>query len=77
MIQQYCPNPAVLQPLDAGPLGAHSDTFAQQVGHQGYASWTAKYTLRVLADLSHWLQQHALAATDLNEQRVNDFLALW
>src|SRR5438128_9129694 len=30
--------------------------------------------MRLLADLSRWLQRHALTATDLNEQRVDDFL---
>lgn len=74
MIQQCCPNPVVWQRLYAGPLGAHIDTCAQQLLHQGYASWTAKYTMRLLADLSSWLQRHAFAAADLHEQRVNDFL---
>jgi len=30
--------------------------------------------MRLLADRSGWLQRHALTATDLNEQRVDDFL---
>lgn len=70
----FCPNPVVLQRLYAGPLGAHIDTVAQQLLAQGYASWTAKYTMRLLADLSRWLQRHALTATELNEQRGCDFL---
>jgi hypothetical protein len=69
-----CPNPGVWQQLSAGPLGAHIDTFAHQLLDQGYASWTAKYMVRLLADLSRWLQRHALTATDLNEQRVDAFL---
>src|SRR5229473_383360 len=74
MSHPFCPNPIVLQQLYTGPLGAHIDTFAQQLLAQGYASWTAKYTMRLLADLSRWLQRHTLTATDLNEQRVDDFL---
>jgi len=74
MSHPFCPNPIVLQRLYTGPLGAHLDTFAQQLVAQGYASWTAKYTMRLLADLSHWLQRHTLTATDLNEQRVDEFL---
>jgi site-specific recombinase XerD len=74
MSHPFCPNPIVLQQLHTGPLGAHIDTFAQQLLAQGYASWTAKYTMRLLADLSRWLQRHTLTATDLNEQRVDDFL---
>jgi site-specific recombinase XerD len=74
MSQPYCPNPVVWQQLSAGPLGAHIDTFAHQLLDQGYARWTAKYMVRLLADLSRWLQRHALTATDLNEQRVEAFL---
>ena len=74
MSHPYCPNPGVWQQLSAGPLGAHIDPFAHQLLDQGYASWTAKYMVRLLADLNHWLQRHALTATDLTEQRVDAFL---
>jgi site-specific recombinase XerD len=74
MSHPFCPNPIVLQRLYTGPLGAHIDTFAQQLLTQGYARWTAKYTMRLLADLSRWLQRQTLAVTDLNEQGVDDFL---
>lgn len=74
MIHQVCPNPKLLHQLHTGPLGIHVDTFAQQMLGQGYASSTAQSAMRVLADLSTWLQQQALTATDLNEQRVDDFL---
>ena len=74
MSPPFCPNPIVLQQLYTGPLGAHIDPFAQQLLTQGYASWTAKYTMRLLADLSCWLQRQTLAVTDLNEQRLDDFL---
>jgi hypothetical protein len=42
MIHHVCPNPELLQQLYTGPLGAHVDTFAQQMLGQGYASSTAK-----------------------------------
>ncbi len=74
MIHQVCPNPELLQQLYTGPLGAHVDTFAQQMLDQGYASATAKYAMRVLAAFSTWLQRQDLTATDLNEQQVEDFL---
>ena len=74
MIQQFCPNPVVSQRLYAGPLGAHIDTWAHQLLQQGYASWTTKYTMRLLADLSSWLQRYSLAVTDLHERHVDAFL---
>ncbi len=74
MIDQFCPNPAIAQRLYAGPLGAHIDTFAQRFLAQGYESSTPKYAMRLLAELSTWLQEQSLAAADLDEQRVGDFL---
>jgi site-specific recombinase XerD len=74
MSHLFCPNPVMLQQLYTGPLGAQIDTFAQQLVAQGYASWTAKYTMRLLADLSCWLQRHTLAAMELNEQHVDELL---
>ena len=73
-MQSFCPNPAVAQRLSTGPLGAHIAPLAQQLAAQGYARWTAKYTMRLLADLSGWLQQHALTASELNEQCLERFL---
>ena len=74
MIDQFCPNPVVLQPLSTDPLRMHIDAVGQLLSQQGYTSSTAKYTMRLLADLSSWLQQHALTATDCNEQLTGDFL---
>jgi site-specific recombinase XerD len=74
MNHPFCPNPVVSQQLYTGPLGPHIDTLAQQLVTQGYALWTAKYTMRLLADLSRWLQRQACMATDLNESCVDHFL---
>jgi site-specific recombinase XerD len=74
MSHPCCPHPGVWQQWSAGPLGAPIDPFAHQWLDQGDARWTAKSMVRLLADLSRWLQRHALTATDLNEPRVEAFL---
>ena len=73
MIENFYPNPIVVQRLQAGPLSAHIDTFAQQLFDGGYALWTVKYSVRLLADLTTWMQQQGLAITDLAELPVNTF----
>ena len=35
MIEKFYPNPIVVQRLQAGPLSAHIDTFAQQLFDAG------------------------------------------
>ena len=74
MIEQFCPNPVVLQRLLAGPLSAHINAIAQQLSQQGYTSSSAKNAMRLLDDLSSWLLRQALTAADFNEQLASKFL---
>ena len=73
MIENFYPNPIVVQRLQAGPLSAHIDTFAQQLFDEGYALWTVKYSVRLLADLTTWMQEQGLTITDLAELPVHTF----
>jgi site-specific recombinase XerD len=73
MIENFYPNPIVVQRLQAGPLRAHIDTFAQQLFDEGYALWTVKYSVRLLADLTTWMQQQGLTITDLAELPIHTF----
>ena len=73
MIENFYPNPIVVQRLQAGPLRAHIDTFAQQLFDEGYALWTVKYSVRLLADFTTWMQQQELTITDLAELPVHNF----
>ncbi|WP_089936662.1 site-specific integrase [Candidatus Entotheonella palauensis] len=74
MIDPFGPNPIVLPCLSTEPLGSHIDAVGQRLSQQGYTSSTVQYTMRILADLSNWLQQHTLTAADFNEQLAGDFL---
>lgn len=62
MIEKFYPNPIVVQRLQAGPLSAHTDVFVQKLFDEGYALWTAKYAVRLLADLATWMQQRKRVA---------------
>jgi len=73
MIENFYPNSIVVQRLQAGPLNAHIDTFAQQLFDEGYALWTVKYSVRLLADFTTWMQQQGLAITELAELSVHNF----
>jgi site-specific recombinase XerD len=73
MIENFYPNPIVVQRLQGGPLSAHIDAFAQQLFDEGYALWTVKYSVRLLADFTTWMQQQELTITDLSELPVHNF----
>lgn len=74
MIENFYPNPIVVQRLQAGPLSADIDTFAQQLFGKGYALWTVKYAVRLLADLTTWMQKQGFTITDLSELPVHTFI---
>ena len=74
MIDQFFSHPKVLKRLHFGPLGSHIDSFAQILIVQGYKTKTAKHKIRIVADLSWWLDQQRLTATDLDEITLNKFL---
>jgi len=74
MIDHFFSNPEVLQRLHSGPLGDHIDSFAQILISRGYKPSTAKHKIRIVADLSHWLNRHGLDVKDLNETVLDDYL---
>jgi len=74
MVDHFFVDPLALRRLRTGPLGEHIDRFAALLSERGYARQTAKVQIRLVADLSHWLQRRRLGVGDLDEQRVLRFL---
>ena len=74
MIDQFFSHPKVLKRLHLGPLGSHIDSFAQILIVQDYKTSTAKQKIRIVADLSCWLDQQELSVKDLDETTLNEFL---
>lgn len=74
MIDHFYSHPKVLKRLHFGPLGNHIDSFAQILMVQGYQTSTAKHKIRIVADLSRWLEQQGLRVKDLNETTLNEYL---
>ena len=73
MNELYFPNPIILQRLQAGPLKGHIDAFIKHLSNEGYAVWTIKYSMRLLADFTTWMQEQSVVITELAEQTVNIF----
>ncbi len=73
MTDQFFSTPAALARLHAGPLGPHMDLFASLLSKRGYARSTIQRQLRVVAGLSHWLEEQGLRVDDLDEQSLSGF----
>ncbi len=73
MTDQFFSTPVALARLYAGPLGPHMDLFANRLSKRGYAKGTIQKQLRVVADLSHWLEEQGLQVDDLEEESLSRF----
>jgi site-specific recombinase XerD len=53
--------------MHQGPLGEYIDLYAAQLEQQGYRRETGRRRLKVVADLSRWLEHRKLTANDIDE----------
>jgi hypothetical protein len=74
MIDQFYSDPPSVQRLHFGPIGPFIDAFAQHLRERGYARWTAKEKIRMVAGLSRWLQRGKRGVENLDEHVVSEFL---
>lgn len=70
----FFPNPTSQQGLRVGPLTCDIDGFAAQLAVDGYAHSSARDKLRLISDLSRWLEHEGLGVEGLDEQRIEAFL---
>jgi site-specific recombinase XerD len=57
-----------------GPLGAYTEQYAARLQERQYAGSTAAGKLRVIGDLSRWLQRRHLGIENLDERVISKFL---
>ena len=62
MLHPFFHDPRTIRRLHEGSLGEHIDALAAQLQEQGYARGSAQQQLRVVAELSGWLQRQGRAA---------------
>lgn len=58
-----------------GPLAEHASGFAAELAHLGYTASGAVLSLRLLADLSSWLEREGLKPEALSGSEIERFLA--
>jgi site-specific recombinase XerD len=65
--------PTILRRLHDGPLGPYIDEYAGRLVEQGLGRSTGKRTLRLIADLSRWLERKGLGIDELNEATLQQY----
>ena len=70
----YFPSRTSQRWLRVGPLAGDLDRFASRLKSQGYARPSAVSKLRLVSNLSRWLQHQGLGVEALDEPRIEAFL---
>ena len=74
MLEELFPKQDVRERLLVGPLRDFIEGFADKLVERGYAEFTSRDKLRVVADLSRWLQGKGHQASDLDDIAVAEFV---
>jgi len=74
MPSAFFTDPQILDGLRREPLGAHIDGFVHQLLDQDYSRHSGRHKLRLLRHLNHWLRRRRLGTTDLDEDRLAEFI---
>jgi integrase/recombinase XerD len=70
------PTSRVCKVVMTGPLAQFADAYDLALRGRGYTPLTAVNQLRQVARLSRWLEANGLSVTELNGERVEEFLAV-
>jgi hypothetical protein len=65
--------PSIIRRLHDGPLGSYIDECAARLAEQGFSRETALRTLRLIADLSRWLEGRGLGVDCLDEAALGAY----
>jgi len=74
MLSEFFVYAGVIRKLEVGPLGLYVSSFAHAQKEQGHQRSVVRFQARVVARLSRWLQRRDLAACELCEARLDEFL---
>src|SRR5260370_10991273 len=66
---------AALERLRCCTFGTHLDAFCVRLAELGYPPATIRSKLGVVGNLARWMEQEQVALADLDEPRVEAFLA--
>ncbi len=78
MIVHFDPQPEELRSLHIGPLAPQIESFAALLSEHGYCRANGWQKIKLVADLSRWLQQRHIKLKQLDEGRTDTFLrARW
>ncbi|HOC00026.1 MAG TPA: site-specific integrase [Verrucomicrobiota bacterium] len=74
MIEAFYPPGVDVSRFRCGPLNPHIDDFAAELFRLGYSPQAGRWKIRLVADLSQWLERGQRGTSDLNEEHIGTFL---
>lgn len=74
MTYRFGPGSGDLRPLQVGPLAPHMESFGALLSRRGYCHQSRWGKIRLVADLSRWMERRRIAPRQLDELQVAAFL---
>jgi site-specific recombinase XerD len=74
LMDQFYKDARTPRRMREGALGAHVDEFAQQLSEEGYARFSIRYALQLLAALGCWMGRRRIAAQQLTPEHLARYL---
>lgn len=74
MLESYFKDPGAVERLRCGPLGLYIEPVAASLADSGYTTSSIGGFIWAAGNLGRWLARNGLAACDLDEQAVADYL---
>jgi len=75
MVERFYRKPRILKRLRSGPLGPYMDSVASELFELGFTRKNSgSHQLHLLDELNQWLERRGLGASELDEERIGEFL---
>jgi site-specific recombinase XerD len=76
MIEVFFKDPTAVRRHRDGPLGPYIDSFSERLREKGYARFTARHQIQLIAKLGKWLHRRRVIVRELNSERIEEFITL-
>jgi site-specific recombinase XerD len=66
--------PKTIRRMYEGPLGEYIESYVDLLDKQGFSKKTSQQKVRLVADLSRWLEHNSIPIHDLNERMIDRYI---
>lgn len=73
-MERFFKDPNTVLRMRKGALGTYLDQLADQLNKEGYARYSSRLQLRLIAQFGRWLKQESIAVQDVTLEHTEQYL---